>query len=145
MIRIACCCAGGQFVAPLPGFCWSSQRRIGESAPSRCRLDLLRRPAVLGWRCAPVRAPSGGPSYFLDFGELGTALPSQSLILAEDSGEIGQERIVTLPGRLVITRCGGPARHRASGPQGGQVRPAEDLGAVVRQASAEISGSLRVT
>jgi hypothetical protein len=50
-----------------------------------------------------------------------------------------------VPGRLVIARCGGPACHRASGFQGGQVRPAEDLGAGVRQAAAEISGSLRVT
>src|SRR6266567_1947779 len=122
MIRIACCCARGRFVTPLPGF-----------------------PAVLGWRCALVRAPSGGPSYLLDFGELGTALLSQPMIVAEDSGEIGQKRVVTVPGRLVVTRCGGPARYRAPGLQGGQVRPAEDLGAVIRQAAAEIGGGFRVT
>jgi len=111
----------------------------------RCSLDLLRRPAVLGWRCALVRVPSGGPSCFLDFGELEAALLSQPMIVAEDSGEIGQVRVVTLPGRLVVTRRSGPARYRVPGLQGGRVRPAEDLGGVIRQAAAEISGSLRVT
>jgi hypothetical protein len=68
---------------------------------------------------------------FLDFGELETAPLSQPMIVAEDSGEVGQKRGVALPGRLVVTRRGGPVRHRVSGLQGGQVRPAEDLGAVV--------------
>ena len=68
------------------------------------------------------------------------------MIVAEDSGEIGQKRDVTLLGRLAVARRGGPARHRVSGLEGGQMRPAEDLGsAVVRQAAAEISGGLRVT
>ena len=67
------------------------------------------------------------------------------MIVAENSAEIGQKRVVTLPGRLVVTRCGGPPRYRAPGLQGGQVRPAEDLGTVIRQAAAEIGGGLRGT
>ena len=99
----------------------------------------------MGWRCALVRAPSGGPSCFLDFGAFGTALPSQPVIVAEDSGEIGQKRVVTWPGCLMVARCSGPACYRLPGLQGGQMRPAEDLGTVIRQAAAEIGGSLRVT
>ena len=67
------------------------------------------------------------------------------MILAEDSGEVGQERDVTVLGRLMVTRCGRPTRHRASGLQGGQVPLAQDLGTVIRQAATEINGGSRVT
>jgi hypothetical protein len=75
---------------------------------------------------------------FFECGKLDVALLNEPVFVAEDSGEVGQKSFITSRGTRVVTGCGGPARCCASGLQGGQVRLADDFGALVRQIAAEI-------
>ena len=82
---------------------------------------------------------------FFEFGKLDSALLSQPVIVAEDSGEIGQKSLVASHSTGVVTGRSGPACCCASGLQDNQVRLADNVGALVRQTAAELGGSLGIT
>jgi hypothetical protein len=59
------------------------------------------------------------------------------VVVVKELGEVGLERVVQLRGRGVVTCCGGPACQLEPGLQGGDVRLAEEFGAVAGQGAAE--------
>ena len=109
-----------------PGWWFSTCLAVGRS-PAPRPAPLLSRSALasrdeIGLSIARWSVPRRWSVMRSDSGELDAALLCQPMIVAEDSGEIGQDRVVTLLGHLAVTRCGGPVRHRMSGLQGGKVR-----------------------
>ena len=137
-------CGAGRRAHPAGGSlpAWPSAGRRLRGQPRYCPGRHSSRMRLVE-HCALV-CPQAVVRHRSDSGELDAALLCQPMIVAEDSGEVGQERVVTLLGHLVVTRCGGPVRHRMLASRVVRCGPADDVGALVRQMAAEIGGRLGV-
>jgi hypothetical protein len=79
-----------------------------------------------------------------EIGKLCAVLLCEPMIMVKELAQVGLEHVVERYGCFWVTCCGGPRRQLVPGLKGGEVRFAEEFGAVTGQPAAKCGRRPRV-